>query len=103
VQNTVHAALENLSRTFRPRDEFDDPTGEVLFNIQPRSCLVIGSLSDLTGEHGVNDAKFRSFELFRRNITSPEIITFDELLERAQFIVEHAEQMSEELDDDIPF
>jgi hypothetical protein len=103
MQNTVHAALENLSRMFTSRDQFGDPTGEVLFNIQPRSCLVIGSLSELTGEHGANDAKFRSFELFRRNITSPEIITFDELLERAQFIVEHAQQACDDTDDDIPF
>lgn len=103
VQATVHSALENLSRTFSPRNQAGDPTGEVLFNIQPRSCLVIGSLSELTGEHGANNAKFRSFELFRRNVTSPEIITFDELLERAQFIVEHAEKTSDGLDDEMPF
>ena len=29
----------------------------------------------------------RSFELFRRSINNPEIITFDELLERTRFIV----------------
>jgi hypothetical protein len=32
-----------------------------------------------------------SFELYRRNISPPEIITFDELYERAKFIVEHVE------------
>jgi hypothetical protein len=103
VQNTVHTAIENLARTLRPRHEDGGSTGEVLYNIQPRSCLVIGNLADLYGDHGLDEDKYRSFELFRRNITSPEIITFDELLERAQFIVEHAEKASEELDDDIPF
>jgi hypothetical protein len=33
-------------------------------------------------------SKRNTFELFRRNITSPEILTFDELYERAKFIVE---------------
>jgi hypothetical protein len=103
VQNTVHTALENLARALRPRHEDGGRTGEVLYNIQPRSCLVIGNLADLYGEHGLDEDQYRSFELYRRNITSPEILTFDELLERAQFIVEHAHQASEEDDDDIPF
>jgi hypothetical protein len=105
VQSTVHAALEVLARTLTPRDDFGDPTGEVLYNIQPRSCLVIGSLAQFQREHGIDNAEFRSFELYRRNTTSPEIITFDELLERAQFIVEHAEQAQPEEteEDDMPF
>jgi hypothetical protein len=36
--------------------------------------------------------KFRSFELFRRNIWRPEIVTFDELFQRAKFIVDHSEE-----------
>jgi hypothetical protein len=61
------------------------PTGEEAFNYPPRSYLVLGTLQSLVGEHGVNQEKFRSFELFRRNILAPEIITF-ELYERASFI-----------------
>ncbi|UZE51163.1 DUF4263 domain-containing protein [Rhodopseudomonas sp. P2A-2r] len=49
--------------------------------------LVIGNLASLVGDHGVNHEQFRSFELFRRNILNLEIITFDELYERAKFIV----------------
>jgi hypothetical protein len=44
------------------------------------------------GEHGVNTEKFRSFELLRRNTFLPEIITFDELYERARFIVHQNER-----------
>ena len=66
-----------------------DPTGEVLFNIEPRSCLVVGSLEQFQSDHGINVPKFRSFELYRRHTGRPEIITFDELLQRARFIVEH--------------
>ena len=46
-------------------------------------------MSEFTNEHGVNKDKLRSFELFRKNTTNPEIITFDELYERAKFIVQH--------------
>jgi len=35
----------------------------------------------------VNEAQLRSFELYRRNLHQPEVITFDELYERARHIV----------------
>jgi hypothetical protein len=38
----------------------------------------------------VNEEQYRSFELYRRNTAWPEIITFDELYERASYIVNHA-------------
>jgi Domain of unknown function (DUF4263) len=88
VQATVHAAIETLGHKLIPRDDVGDPTGEVLFNIEPRSCLVIGSLQQFQTDHGINVQKFRSFELYRRHTWRPEIITFDELLERARFIVD---------------
>ncbi|MGJ5096622.1 Shedu immune nuclease family protein [Bradyrhizobium oligotrophicum] len=104
VQATVQDAIENIGRKLHPSDEFGDPTGEVLFNIQPRSCLIVGHLSELRAEHGVNENKFRSFELYRRNIIRPEILTFDELLERARFIVsDGATVASDAADDDVPF
>jgi hypothetical protein len=66
------------------------PTGEEAFNFSPKD-LVVGNLSALVGDHGVNQEQFRSFELFRRNTLSPEIITFDELYGRAKFIVHQNE------------
>ena len=44
-------------------------------------------LSEFSGEHGENEEKFSSFELLRRNLTNPEVITFDELYQRAKYIV----------------
>ncbi|PBC06479.1 Shedu immune nuclease family protein [Mesorhizobium sp. WSM3859] len=90
VQATVHAAIHNLGEKFATADASGDPTGETLFNIQPRSCLVVGTLAEFETQYGINEQKFRSFELYRRNIWRPEIVTFDELLERARFIVEPA-------------
>jgi hypothetical protein len=89
VQTTVHAAIETLGHKLSPADDAGDPTGEILFNIEPRSCLVIGSLEQFQTDRGINVPKFRSFELYRRHTWRPEVITFDELLERARFIVEH--------------
>ncbi|WP_319796949.1 Shedu immune nuclease family protein [Nitrobacter sp.] len=90
LQATVHAAIDSLGQKLLPRDETGDPPGEALFNIEPRSCLVVGSLDQFETDRGPNIPKFRSFELYRRHTGRPEIITFDELLERARFIVEHA-------------
>jgi hypothetical protein len=52
-------------------------------NIQPKGILVIGDTSELKGD----DVGVTTFELFRRNMSNPEVITFDELYERARFIV----------------
>lgn len=89
VQGTVQAAVDHIGSKFSGTDNDGAPTGEEAFNYQPRSFLVIGSLSEFMGEHGVNAEQYRSFELYRRNTNWPEIITFDELYERASHIVNH--------------
>ncbi|MBU4446894.1 DUF4263 domain-containing protein [bacterium] len=89
VQGTVASAVENLSSKLSPDDKDGNPTGEEIYNYQPKSYLVIGSMAEFVSENGVNRDKLRSFELLRRNTSSPEIITFDELYERARFIVHH--------------
>ena len=90
AQKTVQKTLENLGAEFRPEDAGGNPTGEVLYSYRPKSFLLIGSLSQFKAEHGINREKFGSFELLRRNTLEPEIITFDELLERARFIVSNS-------------
>ena len=50
-----------------------------------------GCLDELQTDQGINVEKYRSFELYRRSTSRPEIITFDELYHRAKFIVEHVE------------
>jgi hypothetical protein len=87
VQGTVAAAMDTIRGSLKPDDDKGYPTGEEAFNYAPKSYLVTGNLAEFIGEHGVNKDKLRSFELFRRNLHSPEIITFDELYERARFIV----------------
>jgi hypothetical protein len=105
-QETLRAASDVLDTHHRFTDEQGNPTGEELMSVQPRSFLVIGSLSQFQSKHGVNSARYRAFEDFRRNLRQPEILTFDELFERARFIVDHAEASGIATADDegdIPF
>lgn len=88
VQCTVQDALEQIGRKLNPHDDSGNPTGETLYNIRPRSYVVAGHSSEFDADFGMNEAKVRSFELYRRDkIGGPEIITFDELFQRACFIV----------------
>ncbi len=89
VQGTVASALNSLSSKIRLTNNDGFPTGEEAFNYQAKSYLVIGNLSEFIGPNGVNEEKYRSFELYRKNTLNPEIITFDELYERAKYIVQH--------------
>jgi hypothetical protein len=50
--------------------------------IAPRSILVFGHTKELT-----DLSRRNSFELFRRSLVAPDVVTFDELLARARFIV----------------
>lgn len=91
TQENVRAALDELGSHHRFTDDNGNPTGEELTAVQPRSFLVIGDLSEFKTDHGINEARYRSFEDYRRNLRQPEILTFDELYQRARFIVEAAE------------
>lgn len=93
AQETVRAAKESLAGWIAERDSEGGNTGDGAFLVEPRSFLVIGSMSDLFSAEGNRiDAKFRSFESFRSNLKAPEVLTFDELVERARWNVELAER-----------
>ncbi len=90
VQKTTHKAIKDLQDLHRQ----NNPEGEYQFQvstIRPRQVVVIGNLGEL-GEGGqINTEKMTSFELYRRDHQSVEILTFDELFERAKYIVESQE------------
>ena len=54
-----------------------------------KTILVIGNREEFSSSENLREAQIKSdtFELFRRDTRSIEIITFDELLERAKFII----------------
>jgi Domain of unknown function (DUF4263) len=92
VQGTVHRAVTDIGERLGDRaPDGSDIPGRFAYMLRPRSYLVVGSLEQLTGlDGGDNQDKIRSFELFRRQLTEPEIVTFDELLARAEWVVETA-------------
>lgn len=91
VQKSIQKSLYEITEKTQMKDLEGNPTKEQIFMYQPKSFIIIGSLQQFVNENGVNDSKFSSFELFRRNHINPEIITFDELYERAKFIIRQNE------------
>ena len=76
-----------------------------VLRVQPKGIVVIGNSSEFKSRK-----QKQAFELFRRNLHNPEIITYDELLARAKFITQDQSstqsQPSEKYDpdiDDLPF
>ncbi|MEO3852967.1 Shedu immune nuclease family protein [Streptomyces sp. B8F3] len=90
VQKTVSKAQQLISSQFLARiyEEDGTPTGTELSTTRPRQVVVIGSLREFTRNGAVNPEKMSSFERYRTSIQDVEVITFDELYERACFIVE---------------
>ena len=93
VQKTSHKAikrLEDLHRSHRPSGQFQFE----ISTIRPRQVVVIGNLGQLTENGEINPERMTSFELYRRDHQGVEILTFDELYERAKFIVASQEGTS---------
>lgn len=68
------------SRTDDNKDKFE---AEKIFTVKPKGIIVIGSLSELNDRN-----KRETFQRFRKSIHGIDILTFDELYERASFIVD---------------
>lgn len=77
------------------REERNREKLESINTVSPKGIVIVGNTRELTSWDKVN-----SFERFRQGLTNPEIITYDELLERARFIV--GEIINEDVED-VPF
>jgi len=90
VQGTVHrAAAGYLDRVQKQNADGTDRLGDLTYLLRPKSYLIIGRLDEFISEGGGHHSdKVRSFELYRRHLAEPEIITFDELLARADWLVD---------------
>ncbi len=90
AQATVWRAMQEVGAVLRgTAADGSEMTDEMTFLTHPRSYLVIGQLGELLGKGGgPHMDKIRSFELFRRSVSEPEIVTFDELLARAEWVVD---------------
>ena len=86
-QATIDETVEELGREWRTRDADGYEAEDSMVLCRPRSLLVIGSLSEFVRDGHRHDARFRSFERYRRSISDPEIVTFDELYERVRVLL----------------
>ena len=95
AQQTVHLAAQELGDYVEDQSQQGELLGSGAFLLRPRSIVVVGSLAELVGPSGgaLRD-RVRSFELFRRNIQEPEIMTFDELVARAEWHVQSATDLA---------
>lgn len=93
VSNEVNDAVAQIQKTAfefshrrlktEQKDDNGQSTGEFVYSILPKAYLVIGRLEDLCKY----DDKIVCFELFRKSQSTLEIITYDELYNRAECIV----------------
>ena len=83
-------------------NESGEPIAQV--TIDPKTILIIGHCDQFKGPTKDDLIRKKTFELYRRNLRSIEIVTYDELLERAKFIVSDSNREEQrELEEDLPF
>lgn len=72
-------------------------TGELISErtYDAECILIIGTLDSIEGNEREKAIKRKTFELYRRNLKNIDIICYDELLERANFIVRSAELLED--------
>ena len=92
IQQTVHTARDVFKEQVLSRDDEGRQDGDSVWFIRPRCFLIAGHMSEIAPGGAVDPDKFRSFELYRRNLYEPEIITYDELLARAEWHLAEAER-----------
>jgi hypothetical protein len=91
VQKTTHKAVRAIVRDFHQVHRPDGTSlGIEVSTVSPRQVLVVGNLLEFMDGDEINPEKSSSFELYRRSIADVEIITFDELYQRAIYIVKDA-------------
>jgi hypothetical protein len=92
----LHTTLDKAMRksgVLQPVDERGFPVGQPAYLCRPRSYLLIGRHDEFLGPTGqVNESMYRSFENYRRSLTDPEVMTYDELLVRAKHLLHIAEE-----------
>ena len=93
--NLINAVSQILSQKANWLIKAETPnytdSGELITQqtYDPKAILIIGHTREFKGDDRDSRIKSKTFELFRRNYKDIEMITYDELLERAVFIVTH--------------
>ncbi|HEY1195084.1 Shedu immune nuclease family protein [Flavobacterium sp.] len=86
VQRTLQKAITEISTKTEIKDSEDYLTGESLYLYNPKAFVLIGNLEEFKKDDKINEIKFSSFEIFRKSLKNIDIITYDELYQRAYYI-----------------
>jgi hypothetical protein len=84
------ASVEQWNEDSKLSRHQDELRSKNIRSIKPKAIIVIGHLGQLKN----TESKLKTFELLRQSLHGVEIITFDELYERAKFIVERTPDKS---------
>lgn len=86
VQRTIQKAIFDIKTKTEIIDNQGDLTGEELYLYNPKGFILIGNQNEFIKDEKINPIKYSSFEMFRKNLKNIEILTYDELFQRAKFI-----------------
>lgn len=99
------AVMQVLNYKHSLQDEYQSLThgqGNLFKSFDPRCIVILGNAQTQLLEHD----KRKSFELLRGQLADVDVITFDELFEKTQQLInvlESPANIESEFDDDIPF
>lgn len=88
VQRTIQKAIFDIKTKIEIVDKQGDLTGEELYLYNPKGFILIGNQDEFITDGRINQIKYSSFEMFRKNLKNIEILTYDELYQRAKYICE---------------
>lgn len=91
VQRTIQKALKSIDTKTEIKNKQGDLTGEQVYFYNPKGFILIGKQDEFKNENGINEIKYSSFEMFRKNLKNIDIITYDELYQRAYYICHNKE------------
>lgn len=88
LQKTTRKAIRSMTSQIHTLTADDGSPTDIDFSTTlPRQVLLVGSLDQFRSERGINGEMIESFELYRKSLVGIDVVTFDELYERARFIV----------------
>jgi hypothetical protein len=88
VTSQVLAQKHEVTLNF---DRLTEDIDQDISLFDPKAIVVIGHTQQFKADDKKESRwKKRTFELYRRNLRNVEIITYDELYDRAKFIVENS-------------
>lgn len=82
----IQTNCRSWQKNYYDSNNYKNLASKKIFTINPKGVLVVGNMKKIETE---DDDKVNTFETFRTSISNPEVITFDELFDRAKFIVKN--------------